>query len=322
MKSRTGWLIAQVVVTAVLLGLLGRNLDMAAFATLFAKAPLAFYVTALAVMLAGQVAYAWRWRLLLTASGVAIPLSLVVRQYFVGIFVNNFLPSTVGGDVAKIYYLGRNHGRQRIAASVVVDRLLGVGWLALIAVMALAASPVTAPRLVAAQMACAGIALAVAIILVTTGFGTGGLARRVSWMGTGAVRLAERLQQLRLDMAMPLRHPGILLKAGLVVAGYIAAVTGVYLRFASLQGVAIPSVIALFGVVAATAVLSNLPISLNGLGLREQLHVALLAPIGISPELAVAMSLLTYAHLIIASLVGLVFWLRQPRAGRVVPASA
>ncbi|NOT24850.1 MAG: flippase-like domain-containing protein [Acidobacteria bacterium] len=322
MKGRTGWLIAQVVVTAVLLVLLGRNLDMAAFVTLFAKAPLAFYVTALAVMLAGQVAYAWRWRLLLTASGVALPLSSVVRQYFVGIFVNNFLPSTVGGDVAKVYYLGQDHGRQRIAASVVIDRLLGVGWLALLAVIALAASPVTAPRLVAAQMACAGIAVAVVIILVTTGVGTGGLAKRISWMGTGAVKLAERLQRLRLDMAMPLRHPEIVVKAALVVAGYIAAVTGVYMRFASLQGVPIQSAIAVFAVVSATAVLSNLPISLNGLGLREQLHVALLAPIGISPELAVAMSLLTYAHLIIASLIGLVFWLRQPRASRVVPTSA
>ena len=39
--------------------------------------------------------------LLLTASGVHIPFATVVRQYFIGIFLNNFLPSTVGGDVAK-----------------------------------------------------------------------------------------------------------------------------------------------------------------------------------------------------------------------------
>jgi hypothetical protein len=74
--------------------------------------------------------------------------------------------------------------------------------------------------------------------------------------------------------------------------------------------------------VTATAVLSNIPISLNGLGLREQLHAALLAPLGIVPEVAVAISLLLYAHLIVMSVVGLVLWLRQPAraAGGASPA--
>ena len=36
-----------------------------------------------------------------------VSLSTAVRQYFIGIFVNNFLPSTVGGDLAKVYYIGR-----------------------------------------------------------------------------------------------------------------------------------------------------------------------------------------------------------------------
>jgi hypothetical protein len=44
--------------------------------------------------------------------------------------------------------------------------------------------------------------------------------------------------------------------------------------------------------------------------------VSLLAPIGIAPEVAVAMSPLPYAHLVIASLIGLVFWLQQPRGSR------
>ena len=76
---------------------------------------------------------------------------------------------------------------------------------------------------------------------------------------------------------------------------------------------------AMFAVVTATTVLSNVPISLNGLGLREQLHASLLAPLGIAPEIAVAISLLLYTHLVIASLIGFVLWysgcrLRAPRA--------
>jgi hypothetical protein len=40
------------------------------------------------------------------------------------------------------------------------------------------------------------------------------------------------------------------------------------------------------------------------------LHASLLSPLGISPEVAVAISLLIYAHLLVASLIGLAFWLQ------------
>ena len=68
----------------------------------------------------------------------------------------------------------------------------------------------------------------------------------------------------------------------------------------------------MFTVVTTTAVLSNVPISLNGLGVREQLHVWLLAPLGVPAEVALAISLLMFAHLLVASVVGLVLWLRTP----------
>ena len=60
------------------------------------------------------------------------------------------------------------------------------------------------------------------------------------------------------------------------------------------------------------SLLSNIPISVNGLGLREQLHAILLAPLGVPREAAVAISLLIFAHLLVSSLLGLLFWFRLP----------
>jgi uncharacterized protein (TIRG00374 family) len=304
------WVLAQAIVTIVLLVILSRSLDLTALRALFARLPIAFYVASAAVILAGQVAYAWRWRLLLDAAGVRVPFRLVVRQYFIGIFVNNFLPSTVGGDVAKVYYLGQAHGYRTVTASVAMDRMLGVGLLAALAAAALTVSPVSAPRLTAAQIACAAVAVLALGLLVMTRVGTGGLAERVRWLGAGAVATAERLQRLRLDMAAPLGRPAIIAQAAAVVVGYAIAITAVYQRFVLLQSGAAPPFVAMFAVVTATIVLSNVPLSLNGLGLREQLHASLLAPLGIAPEIAVAISLLLYAHLVVASLIGLAFWLR------------
>lgn len=317
MKSRW-WLVAQATVTVVLLTLLARNLDLPALKALFAAVPLWFYLVSLGVVLSGQVVYAWRWRLLLNAAGVQIPFAKVLRQYFVGTFVNNFLPSTVGGDVAKVYYLGHHHGYRTVTASVAVDRLLGVGLLSLLAAAALWMSPVEAPLLTAAQIACSGIAVLAITLLVVTGMGTGGLPARVTWLGERAVGVAGGLQRLRLDMAAPLGRPDIVAQAAVVVVGYALVMTVIYLRFVALQNAATPPFMAMLAVVTATAVLSNVPISLNGLGLREQLHASLLAPLGIAPEVAVAISLLLYAHLVIASLIGFAFWLQAPSPTRAV----
>jgi glycosyltransferase 2 family protein len=310
MKGRAPWLAVQALVTLVLLAVLARSLDLEALRRLLTRLPLSFYFLSLGVVLAGQVAYAWRWSLLLTAAGVRAPFPLVVRQYFIGIFVNNFLPSTVGGDVAKVYYLGQAHGYRTVTASVAMDRVLGVGLLAALAAAALTISPTSAARLTAALLACVGVAVLALGFLVMTRVGTGGLAAHVRWLGDRAVSTAEHLQRLRLDMAAPLARPGTIAGAAAVVVGYAVAVTAVYQRFVLLQDGVAPPFLSLFAVVTATVVLSNVPISLNGLGLREQLHASLLAPLGIAPEVAVAISLLLYAHLVMASLIGLAFWLK------------
>src|SRR5262245_39554290 len=119
------------------MALLFRGVDMSAFASLYRRLPAWFYFASLAVVLGGQVLYAWRWRLLLVANGVNVRIGTVLRQYFIGTFLNNFLPTTVGGDVAKVYYVGREHGYRPVAASVILDRLLGLGLLALLASLTL-----------------------------------------------------------------------------------------------------------------------------------------------------------------------------------------
>ena len=111
---------AQCVVTVGLLALLLRGLDLDALRAVFATMPISFYLASLAVVLGGQMLYAWRWRQVLAASGVPVTIGTASRQYFIGIFLNNFLPSTVGGDMAKVYYLGREHGYRPIAASIVL----------------------------------------------------------------------------------------------------------------------------------------------------------------------------------------------------------
>jgi len=182
----------QCAVSIALLILLFRRLDLTALRRLYATMPVWFYAFSLVVVVAGQALYAWRWRVLLTASGVSVSLGMAVRQYFIGIFLNNFFPSTVGGDMAKVFYLGRQHGYRPVAASIVLDRLLSIGVLAVFAATLFWIAPDPSPRFALTRAMVTMMAIALVLILVVAARGTGGLPDRLAPLGSSVVALAER----------------------------------------------------------------------------------------------------------------------------------
>jgi hypothetical protein len=309
-------LVVQSVVSVGLLLLIFRSLDVAALRRLYTTLPLWFYFASLAVVVGGQTLYAWRWRQVLCASGVPVTVGTAVRQYFIGIFLNNFFPSTVGGDMAKIYYLGQRHGYRPIAASIVLDRLLSIGLLAVLATAMYWIAPDPSPQFAATRAFVTAIAACLVGGLVLAARGTGGLPRRLARFGSLATALAERAQRFRYDMAGAARHPTIVFQSAAVVATYFFTLTAVYRTFFSLNSTAHPPYLTLLTAVTTASLLSNIPISINGLGLREQLHALLLQPLGVPREAAVAISLLLFAHLLVSSLVGLWFWFRLPASSR------
>jgi uncharacterized protein (TIRG00374 family) len=310
---------AQSVVSVALLALIFRRLDISALRTLYTTMPVWFYLLSLAVVMSGQVLYAWRWRQVLAAAGVSVTVGTAIQQYFIGIFLNNFFPSTVGGDMAKVYYLGRLHGYRPIAASIVLDRLLSIGLLAVLATTMYWVAPDPSPRFAATRAAVTVMAAMLILFLVLAARGTGGLPERLSRFGNLAVGLAERAQRFRHDMAAAAKRPQIMLQSAAVVTTYFFALTGVYRVFFAISTTAHPAFLTLLTAVTTASLLSNLPVSVNGLGLREQLHALLLQPLGVPREAAVAISLLIFAHLLVSSLLGLVFWLRLPALPDSVP---
>ena len=70
--------------------------------------------------------------MVLSGMGVAVPYGDVLKQYLVGLFFSNLMPSAVGGDAVKVYYLGRHIGYMEAGASVMVDRFLGFFWLSVL----------------------------------------------------------------------------------------------------------------------------------------------------------------------------------------------
>tara|TARA_B100000749_G_C18450166_1_gene476180 strand:- start:12947 stop:13927 length:981 start_codon:yes stop_codon:yes gene_type:complete len=69
-----------------------------------------------------------RWTLLLKKSGIECTMWQTFKLCLMGIFFNFTLPSSVGGDVVKAYYLARDNADKKmiVATSVLVDRVIGL----------------------------------------------------------------------------------------------------------------------------------------------------------------------------------------------------
>ena len=83
-----------------------------------------------------------RWLLLLRCRGFDISFRDVFRLSAVGLFFSNVIPGATGGDLVKCYYLARERGRlAEAAASVAVDRAIGMATLVGIGLVSLASRP-------------------------------------------------------------------------------------------------------------------------------------------------------------------------------------
>ena len=314
MSRRHVGLAVQVAVTVALLAILFWRFDWADFLQVLRRISFGFYLATLAATAAGQLLYALRWRVMLGGMGLQVPYREVVQQYLVAFFLGNLMPTTVGGDAAKVYYLGRRVGYVEVGASVFVDRFLGFLCLAVIG-GALAWSGSAPSRLfVLNRNLLTMFAATFAGILAISWLAP--IERlvpaRLRWdrLSSWSARTREFVGYVRLG-ACRFRT---LAAAAAVVFAYAALMTLVYRRFFLATGVHVPPVVSVMNVIVSMSIFVNVPISVNGIGLREQLHYLLFAALGLPKEVSVSVSLLVFSHFLVISLAGYGLWLRARTA--------
>jgi uncharacterized protein (TIRG00374 family) len=98
------------------------------------KADFGMMALAVGIFILSNFLGAFQWQKLLHGQDIAFPYSRAANLYFIGLFFNNFLPSSLGGDVVKIYSVSRveKRGREGLAATF-VDRFAGLFLLSLFA---------------------------------------------------------------------------------------------------------------------------------------------------------------------------------------------
>lgn len=310
MIKRRALFVVQAAVTVALLVFLFRGFDWQLLSEILQRLTPVFYLGSFAAVASGQLLYVWRWHTVLSGMGLRVPFGDVFRQYFVGLFFSSLMPSAVGGDAAKVFYLGRRVGYMQAGASVLADRFLGFAWLSMLgATLAWTVGGHTPMIVLNRQLltvAAAGFVLALALLwllpidrLVPSFLRVPKLSRPIA----AFERLAGHLQA-------GCCRPRTVAVSGLVALSYIALLSVIYLKYFEASGAVSPGPLATMNVLVSTAVFVNVPVTVGGVGLREQLHFLLFGELGIVKETAVSVSLLVYGYALVLSLGGYLIWLR------------
>ena len=301
-SERRAWItrIARVGVSLALMGVVFYRMDLSQFVGLMRGADVRFLAIATGLVIVGLVIGAYRWQRLLMALGISVPLRTLTASYFVGLFFNNFLPTSMGGDVVRIYDVAQ-YSRQpsASAASVIAERALSSLAQGLIALLGLALGYDIARRF-AREIAVLFAVLC--LILLVLLFGD-------RW-GHGIALLKGRVREALESISFCLRNKSLAL--GVVFVSLFFHAVIVLINYAIFEALgAHVSLTYCFLVIPIILFITLLPVSINGLGIREWAYIYFFGQLGLSMTEAVAASLMFFFLLILVSLIGgLIFALR------------
>ena len=281
-----------------------RNTSLNALWQMLRRVQPVWLVAALAahgVMMALSV---WRWRLLLGAQHIRVPLRTLSESFWVALFFNNFLPSNIGGDVVRIADTSQLAGSKTLATTVVlVDRVLG-----LFAMLTVGATGAATARAFGVDIPGAGwlelaalAALAVCIPLFVAPRLLDALLRPLRALNQAWV--SDRLALLQETLGRFRAQPSSLVGA---LAGAVGVQLVIVVFYAlTARSLSIPLPVLMAGVLVPVALAVQMaPVSINGFGLREAVFSFFFVRFGLGVEAGVAVSLLGTALVMLFSLGG------------------
>lgn len=300
--------------TIVLLAILATQLDFTELFDVASNIDWAFFGISMFLIFLDRIIVTLRWWILLRVKNIEIGFFNLTSLHLSACFIGSFLPTSFGVDAVRIIILTRRVGRGiDCTAASVADRLIMlVGMLVLAGVTFLLLS-LNLPYAKTAWIFLAGVICFIGIL---------GIAFKPSWLrffgglfkkmsGNG---LAEMAAKFYWAVHAYHRSQGAVLMAALLTL--LALFVRVMVLF--MLGLAVHASADFWGyllVMPMAWVIVMLPISIGGFGLQEGAYVALMALIGITPAVAVAISLLDHLASRAVVLLGVFVWIAKPELG-------
>ena len=291
----------KLIVSILLLWIAARLVDFNLLSKIILNSNPSFILLAILLQLASTTLAAYRWSLIMGALKFHETFSFYLTRYFKGAFFNQALPGSIGGDAVRGLELGKmGYSKREAFSGIFIDRIVGLAGLLILNLIANLSSGHLLPtwlfNLINA-ISIGGIAGFTVLILL----------RKITWLQNYRITqifasLSGRFRQVYAN------KQAIIVQITLSVIIHFLSILALY-ELSLAIGMTLPLGVFL---VAVTPVflLTIIPISLAGWGVRESAMVGIFLLIGASKEMILSVSILYGVMLIVASLPGLVIWLR------------
>ncbi len=298
-------LFLKIAVSVALLIWLAGHLDLDAIWQRLRQVSPGWIILACLTMFFGQFVCAVRWAWLARGLGMVVNLARKVQLYFLGIFLSLFLPSIVGGDVARAYLLAKGRQGQgwNAAASVIIERVNGV--CALSVLLGLCMFFMQVPK--TWMLIWLGATVVLWLMILGYRYWSSWLPRVLSAWKALPINTPAFNRAWWRSLPVSFFFQVLVIQAHM----FLAIGTGLTLDWVTMGFI-----------VGVVALASSVPISFNGFGIRETGYVGLATYFGGNSDAAAALAVLWVLVLAVVAVPGSIILWRLGGVGALKQASS
>ena len=299
--KRKLWICLRVLVCIAILWFVISRVDLAEVYQLLTMVSFKVFALVFFIYLVAHFLFVLRWSKILQALQVNTNLRTLLRFQLVGLFFNLFSPTSVGGDVIKAYYVSKDTGKTGKAfLSVFFDRYIGLLTIITFATLATLIVRLSINGVVVYHWVLLIFVVAILLsVLLSTDF-----AQRLNkLLRTRLMSIQNIISLINESSKITLKNYPVMIWAFLLSLGFLLLVIYINHIYASSIGCPI-DIKDLFVFIPLIALATSLPISINGMGLREAAYIYLFSSIGFTDAEALSLALLNFAPLLFISLLG------------------
>lgn len=290
----------RILITALIFWLIFRAIDGSQVLALMAALEWPWVALALVAQLASVSMAAWRWQWVMQAQKFGLSAGFYQRSYFKGMFFNQGLPTSIGGDALRVLDVARCGFRKRDSfVGVLSDRLIGLWALMLLNAVALLFSLKGLPE---------GLLTIVWALVSMGSLGFIALFFIYRWSFLDSHVVLRQIVKLSKAVSVSFSHQALRVFIGSLLVHLFAMVA--FFALGNAVGMD-ASLLTYLAIVPPAILLTVVPISLAGWGVREGALVGLFTLIGHDKVAVLAMSILYGVSLVVVSLPGLLVYLLE-----------
>jgi len=259
-----------------------------------------YFAAAVGVFFAGLLAVAYRLRFVIQVHGTKLSVAAAYYVNLIALFFNNVLPSSVGGEMVKAYYLYKDsEGSVSVFSAVVVDRLFGLVTMLLISISTIFFLDTTqgSHKIMGSIVMMTAGTVTLAFLIFNKRIVDGLCQLHIPLLP--AVFL-EKIREIYRAMYKYREHKGIIGNCfALTVVGQL---TYIIANFFLAKSLAMDIPIGFFFFFVPILLIMGVAPSVNGIGVREATFLFYLTEFT-SPEKALALALLTTFFMVFVGII-------------------